>query len=236
MADDHAGPWTDWELTGPDRVKRARWLSQAIAWETASLIWIGAESVLSLWAARRHGGMALSAFGIDSAIELLSGLCLLARLVWEWRRPKDARAVGVLPVERATAVVVGACLLVLALWIAWGAGAVTALRSRSSPSALGLAVAAVSSLLTPWLAGAKRRLGRQLDSAALRADAACTLTCAFMAWLLLGGQALQRVGGWWWVDPLASAAICVLILHEAWESLEAGLWRRHGHGHGHGVV
>ncbi|MCL6631071.1 MAG: cation transporter [Alicyclobacillus herbarius] len=211
---------------------RSVWLKRAIAVEVMSLLWIAAEAVVSLVAARQTGTVALSAFGIDSAIEWISGACLLLRLLWERRHPEN----GVLGVERAASLVVGLCLFALVVWIGLRAGQMVALRTFQAPRLLGLAVAAASSVITPWLAVQKRLLGYKLDSPALLGDAACTMTCALMAWMLLFGLLVEQVWGFWWVDPFAALLLCVLILHEAWESVAAFRGGRHDHGHGHGVV
>jgi divalent metal cation (Fe/Co/Zn/Cd) transporter len=211
---------------------RQRWLAAAVRWEVLALVWIALEAVLSLIAAARQGGLALSAFGVDSAIELVSGLVLLLRLGYEWLR-RDVEPPNSL--ERWAAAIVAGCLFALTAWIAFRSGQALAHRQPAPLGRLGLFVAAASSLVTPWLAMQKRRLGRLLASAALLGDAACTMTCAYMAWVLLAGSFCQAAFGWWWVDPVAALGILYFVLGEAWESF-AGARDGRPHGHEHGVV
>ncbi|MCL6636996.1 MAG: cation transporter [Alicyclobacillus sp.] len=213
------------------RAQRRRWLALALQVEALSLFWIAAEAGLSGWAALQAGSLALSAFSVDSAIEWLSGLVLVARLGVEYRSGSDRLSSSV---ERAAAAVVAVCLFVLAGFIAWRSGQALALRQGADVGALGLWVAAASSLITPWLAVAKRRLGRHLHSHALLGDAACSMTCAYMAWTLLAGLLLQRWTGWAWADPLLALGILVFLLREAWESAFAA-WTGEAHVH-HGTA
>ncbi|SFU93862.1 cation transporter [Alicyclobacillus macrosporangiidus] len=198
--------------------QRMSWLTLALWVETASLLWILAEAALSGFAAVRAGSLALSAFSADSGIEFVSGVILWVRLWWERGHPDHG---WVDRVERVSSALVAACLFALAGFISFQAGQALALRSGMLESPLGLAVAVASSLITPWLALVKRRLGRKLHSHALLGDAACSMTCACMAWALLAGLLLQRAFGWWWVDAAAALGIIAFVLREALESAEA---------------
>jgi divalent metal cation (Fe/Co/Zn/Cd) transporter len=64
-------------------------------------------------------------------------------------------------------------------------------------------------------------LARGLGSPALRADAACSLVCAYMSATLLVGLLLNRLFGWWWADSLAALGMIWWIRGEASEALEA---------------
>jgi divalent metal cation (Fe/Co/Zn/Cd) transporter len=75
-------------------------------------------------------------------------------------------------------------------------------------------------LVMPILWRVKLRVARRVGSAALRADAACSVTCASMSLVLLLGVAVTRVSGWWWADPLASL---VIVYYSVREGLHA--WR-----------
>jgi divalent metal cation (Fe/Co/Zn/Cd) transporter len=84
---------------------------------------------------------------------------------------------------------------------------------------MGLAIAAV--IVMPLLVRSKRRIASEIGSAALRADAACSLTCAYMAATLLVGLALTTILGWWWADSVAALALLYWIVPEAREALQA---------------
>jgi divalent metal cation (Fe/Co/Zn/Cd) transporter len=55
----------------------------------------------------------------------------------------------------------------------------------------------------PILSRAKRKVGRALGSAAMRADARQTDFCVCLSVILLIGLVLNAALGWWWADPIA---------------------------------
>jgi divalent metal cation (Fe/Co/Zn/Cd) transporter len=201
-------------------IRRKRPLKLALQVETWSLLWIVTETVLSAVAAVSAGSLAMSAFSVDSAVELVSGVVLLLRLMTEYWTGKDQLSDMV---ERIAAGTVGSCLLLLAAYISFKSGQQLAAKTPVEVSTLGAVVAAVSSLLTPWLASLKHRLGVKLHSHALLGDAACSMTCAYMAWTLLAGLAVQWAFGWWWMDAVAALGIVYFVLREALESWTSAL-------------
>ena len=102
----------------------------------------------------------------------------------------------------------------LSAWVVGSALRDLLMRARPESSPVGLAVAAASTLVMPWIVSTKRRVAESIGSAALRADAACGVTCAYMAGTLLAGLGLRAVFGWWWADPLAALGIVYFVVRE----------------------
>lgn len=207
--------------------RRLRDVRLAVQLEAVSLLWIVIETVLSAIAALSAGSLAISAFSVDSAVEMLSGVVLFLRLLAEYVARQDVVSEVA---ERIASFVVGICLIALAAYISFRSGQLLAARTPAEVSHLGIGVAAASGLITPWLARAKYRLGMRMHSHALMGDAACSMTCAYMAWTLLAGLLLQWAFGWWWIDPVAAVGILYFVMREAGESLHAA---RHGGVHVH---
>jgi len=84
---------------------------------------------------------------------------------------------------------------------------------------MGILVAAA--IVMPWLGRQKRRLAAVTSSAALKADAAESILCGMMAWIALGGLAVNAIWHKPWADPVAALALVPLILREGWEALHA---------------
>lgn len=202
----------------------------ALIIEVISVVWTTLEAVLGGIAAIGTKSLALSAFSVDSAVELISGLIVLSRI---WREAQVGEGPEAARLERLSSGVVGLCLFTLAGYISLKSGQAFAVKVASIPTELGIFVALTSSVLTPWLSIRKRRLGKLLHSHALLGDAACGFTCAYMAWVLLGGVVLEQWFGWWWVDPVAALFILYFVLHEAFESAHAA-WTGEAHHHHHG--
>lgn len=215
--------------------RRRKWIEMGIRVQVLSVLWTLLEAVLGAVAASAAGSLAISAFSVDSAIELLSGFVLFVRLIIEYQSGENGMSKVV---ERIASGIVAVSLFTLAIFISWKSGEAFALRVPASASALGIVVAAIAAVVSPMLAVAKRRIGERIHSHALLGDAACSMTCAYMAWVLLAALILQWAFGLWWVDALGAVGILYFVLHEAWESLDAAITGEphvHGHGgHSHG--
>jgi divalent metal cation (Fe/Co/Zn/Cd) transporter len=182
-----------------------------LAWLTIG--WNSLEAVIALGAGAIAGSVALTGFGVDSLIELAAGGAAI------WRLHHDAEPAARARAELLTRRVVGAAFLGLALYVTWEA--VETLRTRHMPEAspTGMALAALSLVVMPVLARAKRRVATGLSSRALAAEAMQTDVCAWLSAILLGGLALRALFGWWWADPVAALAMVPLLVREGVEGV-----------------
>jgi divalent metal cation (Fe/Co/Zn/Cd) transporter len=171
------------------------------------------EAGAALAAGVAAGSVSLLGFGIDSVVEVTASLAA------RWRLRTDADVVRRARAERRTHRVVGASFLALAAWVAYEAIETLWTRDAPAPSLPGVVVLALSVVVMPLLARAKRRVARSLDSAALRAEATQTSLCAYLSAIALAGVALNAVFGWWWADPVAALAMTPIIAKEGLEGL-----------------
>lgn len=168
------------------------------------------EAGASLWAAVHAKSPALLAFGGDSAIELVSAAVVL----WRFQQPaSEERA------ERRAARIAGVLLLLLAAYVV-AVSALTLLGySEPKTSRIGMAILVLAAIVMPGLAREKRRLSSVTGSAALRADAAESMLCAYFSIIALVGLGTNAMFGIGWADPVAALAITPLIVWEAREAL-----------------
>lgn len=198
---------------------REKLLKSALEIELISVGWIMTEAILAAIAAYRAGSLPLSAFSVDSAIELIGGMMLVIRLFVERYGNGEMNAAE--RIERWTSGTIGACLLGLAAYISLKAGQAFHAEATPSLTMLGLLTAAASSLITPWLAVQKLRYGRLLNSSSLMGDAMCSFTCAYMSWTLLLGLGINTFVHLWWIDALAALSILAFVIREGFEQVEA---------------
>jgi divalent metal cation (Fe/Co/Zn/Cd) transporter len=177
-----------------------------------TFIWMFLEAAVSLIAAWRAHSPALLAFGGDSAIELVSALVVY----WRFRfHSAEMKA------EEFATRIAGGLLFVLAAYVLLASGAALLGKREARPSLAGIALLLVAAVVMPWLAGQKRKLSAIASSAALRADAAESAVCGYMAWIALAGLSVNAVWGIKWADPLAALCLTPFILREAWEAVSA---------------
>lgn len=188
----------------PDAVARGRRL------EYVTLAWNSLEAIASIVAGLLAGSIALVGFGFDSVIECASG----ATLLWRLRDGEKGESR-----ERVALKLVGASFLLLAVYIA--GDAINALWKHEEPreSIFGIAIAALSLVVMPLLARAKRKVARELNSGAMQADSRQTDLCAYLSAILLGGLLLNATLHWWWADPVAALVMVPIIVKEGWDGL-----------------
>lgn len=193
---------------------RAVWLGRGVTLEGVTVAYNMAEGAIAIVAGAAAGSVALTGFGIDSVIEVSSGILLWWRLRAELGAPPLAAQV-----ETRAARGAGALLLALGAYLLADAVRRLATADQPGPSVAGIVLTALSLVVMPLLARAKLRAAAALGSRALRADAHETIVCAWLSFTTLAGLALNAVFGWWWADPLAALAMLPLIVREGIEAL-----------------
>jgi divalent metal cation (Fe/Co/Zn/Cd) transporter len=201
-----------------DAASRALALRRGIQYEALTVGWMFAEAILAIGAGIAARSVLLTAFGADSVIELLSGATLLWRLRVEETGGVDAR---IDVVERRATWVSAVLLILLCAYVVLSAVAGLLLRIQPGRSWLGIAVAAAAVLAMPWLAARKRAANETIQSPALRADIAESVTCAYLAAVTLAGVLINALTGWWWFEYIGALALLIWLVHEAREALNA---------------
>jgi divalent metal cation (Fe/Co/Zn/Cd) transporter len=177
------------------------------------------EAAAALAAGIVARSLLLVAFGIDSAIELASAVVVFRRLRIESHEKSACEMNGIRAIERNAARIAGYLLFLLSAYVVVQAGFGLVTRHAAETSSVGITVAIIAALGMPLLAKAKLHIAGRIDSRALRADAMETLTCGYLAWVLLIGLALNAVTHWWWIDSVASFAIVPLLIREGFEAI-----------------
>ena len=196
-------------MTTADLVpRRAALVRRSTQLNVATLAYNSLEGVVALVAGALAGSIALTGFGLDSVIEVAASLTAL------WRLRADLDADRRERVERVSLRVIGALFLALAVYVAGDAAWALYRREAPSESILGIVIAALSIIVMPLLARAKRRLALELRSGALAAESKQTSLCAYLSVILLGGLVLNATIGWWWADPIAGLAMVPIIARE----------------------
>jgi divalent metal cation (Fe/Co/Zn/Cd) transporter len=175
--------------------------------EYLTIAWNSLEGLIAIGAGLVAGSIALVGFGFDSVIEVSSGAIVLWRLVSGEHREKLALRL------------VGVSFLALAAYVGFDAVKSLVYRELPESSYVGIAIAALSLVVMPLLARAKRNVAAQLNSRAMHADSRQTDLCAYLSAILLGGLILNAVFGWWWADPVAALIMVPIIANEGIQAL-----------------
>ena len=169
-----------------------------------------AEATIAFLAAIRANSVALLGFGADSGIELLSAFVVFLRFkkVAHLDEKRAARIAGLLRFALAV-FILGSSIL-----------AFTSPAFRPEPSYPGIALLIAAAIVMPWLSRRKRTLAAKTNSSSLRADAAQSSVCAYLAWILMGGLLLNALFKVSWADPTAALLLLPIILQEVAEAMQ----------------
>jgi divalent metal cation (Fe/Co/Zn/Cd) transporter len=176
--------------------------------QVLTIVWMTIEAVVSLGTAWSSHSPALFAFGGDSLIELLSAAVVFWRFRFGLNEARAARIAGVLLFALAGLVMLTSVLNFLGY-------------REAQRSLVGIGILLAAAVAMPWLASRKRQLAVITASAALKADAAESALCGYMAWIALTGLAVNAIWGKSWADPVAALALTPLILREGWIAIHS---------------
>lgn len=199
--------------TGVSVDERTRLGRRAQLLALASVTYNVVEAVIAISAGVVAGSVALVGFGLDSIVEVSSGLIIL----WQFRhRLPESR-------ERQALRLMAFSFFALAAYVSFES--VRALLGDHDPdhSPVGIGLAVASLVIMPFLSWAQRRTGRALGSNAVVADSTQTLLCTYLSAVLLIGLVLNATLGWSWADPIAGLIIAAVALKEGREA-----WRGEG--------
>jgi divalent metal cation (Fe/Co/Zn/Cd) transporter len=184
---------------------------RAIRIQALTLIWMSVEAMVSLGAAWMARSSALLGFGGDSTVELLSAAVVFRRF---YHPSQEAEA------EERAARIAGGLLFVLAGFVVLASVLALLGHVEARPSPVGIVLLILAAIAMPWLARQKRQLSAATASAALRADAAQSAVCGYLALIALVGLVTNAIWRVSWADPIAALALLPLIMREAWEAMK----------------
>ncbi|MCX7521963.1 cation transporter [Microbacterium sp. STN6] len=193
-------------VLGPQR----KWMLQRrIRWIVAVTIGYNLiEAIIALAAGTVASSAALVGFGLDSVVEVLSA----AAIAWQFSAPDPEKR------EKVALRVIALSFFGLAAYVIVDAApSIFGLR-EAEHSPVGIALAAISLAVMPFLSWFERRTGRELRSASAVADSKQTLICSFLSAALLVGLLLNVLLGWAWADSIAALVIAGFAIKEGLEA------------------
>lgn len=175
-----------------------------------------AEGLVSVGFGYADESLTLFGFGIDSFIEVVSGLGI-AHMVWRVRRNP---ATGRDRFERTALRITGTSFFVLAAGLAATSVYNIVTQQKPRTTIAGVVISLVSIAIMLFLTRRKRNIGVALNSDAILADAECTQMCINMSVVLLVASAIYALTAISYVDIAGSLALAYLSLKEGRECFE----------------
>ena len=175
-----------------------------------------AEGLVSVYFGAHDEALTLFGFGIDSFVEVVSGMGVLAMVVRIRRNPEAARG----PFERTALRVTGAAFYLLSAGLGMIAVLNVVTAHKPSTTLPGLIISLISIAAMWALVWGKQTVGLRLGCSPILADAKCTLVCIYMSCVLLAASFVYQITGLGFVDSLGAAGLIYFSVHEGNEAFE----------------
>ncbi len=174
------------------------------------------EGLVSIFFGVHDEALTLFGFGIDSFIEVMSGIGIVAMVYRIRQNPETSRS----QFERTALRITGTSFYLLAAGLAATAIYNLIIGHKPGTTLPGLIISLVSIAMMWALVSAKRKVGRALHSAPILADANCTLVCIYMSLVLLAASVIYKITGFGFVDSIGALGLIYFSFNEGRESFE----------------
>lgn len=195
-----------------------RLLNIALLLSLITIVYNIAEGIISVYFGIEDRTLALFGFGADSFVEVLSGLGI-AHMIYRMKRnqgeieSRDA-------FERTALKITGTAFYLLTAGLVFGSTARIIEGSVPETTLVGIIISTISIITMYVLLRYKLSVGRQLDSAAIIADAQCTRACFYLSFILLASSGLYELFKIGYFDIAGSLGIAWFAFREGRESWE----------------
>ena len=174
------------------------------------------EGVVSMLLGFQDETIALFGFGVDSFIEVMSGVGIAVMIIRIRNNPDSDRSQFEIKALKIT----GTAFYILSAGLA--AGVVLALFTAHEPETTfwGVVISSLSIVVMLWLMNAKKSVGKRLNSEPIVADANCTRVCLYMSVVLLVSSLIYELTGFAYADVIGAAGLAWFSVSEGREAFE----------------
>jgi len=175
-----------------------------------------AEGLISIFFGISDEALTLFGFGVDSFIEVMSGIGILAMVIRIRQNPETPRT----QFEKTALRITGTSFYLLIAGLA--ATAIYNIFTGHKPETTlpGLIISVISIAIMWALVSGKRKVGRVLNSQPILSDANCTMVCIYMSLVLLASSLIYELTGFGFVDSIGALGLIYFSYNEGKEAFE----------------
>jgi divalent metal cation (Fe/Co/Zn/Cd) transporter len=200
-----------------------RFYRTALGLAVFTILYNIAEGLISMYFGYQDESLTLFGFGADSFIEVLSGFGIAHMVLRIQKNPQSNRD----DFERTALMVTGYAFYALVIGLAATSMYNLWIGRKPETTLWGVIIALISIAVMWVLVVRKRKVGRQLNSAAIFADAECTKVCIYMSLVLLVSSGVYEVTRFAFVDILGTLGLAFLSFKEGRECFEKAKGNNH---------
>ncbi len=175
-----------------------------------------AEGVISVFFGANDDTLALLGFGVDSFVEVISGIGVLHMVI----RMQHLSAESYDKFERQALKITGTAFYLLTAGLIIGSVLNIVKGVKPETTIAGIIISSISLVTMYFLMRYKLNIGHKLNSSAIISDANCTKTCFYLSFILLGASLLYQFFGIAWFDIIGSLGIAWFAFKEGREAFE----------------
>ena len=174
------------------------------------------EGIVSMIIGYEDETLALFGFGVDSFIEVMSGVGIAIMVQRIRQNPASSKSEFEIKALKIT----GTAFYLLSAGLL--AGIVLSIVNDHKPEATfwGVIISLISIAVMIWLMIAKKSTGKKLHSDPIISDANCTKVCVYMSLVLLASSLIYELTGFAYADVIGAAGLIYFSVSEGKEAFE----------------
>lgn len=199
-----------------------KWLNRVFILSLITIFYNLVEGGIATFFGSQDETLALFGFGVDSFVEVLSGIGIAHMVVRMKKHPVESRD----QFEVTALMITGAAFYLLVAGLIIGAGLSIYYQSNPDTTLVGIIISSISILTMYILYKQKLKVGKEVNSEPIISDANCTKTCFYLSFILLGSSALYEIFQIPYVDAIGSLGIAWYAFKEGKEAFEKARTKR----------
>jgi divalent metal cation (Fe/Co/Zn/Cd) transporter len=195
-------------------IKEQKLYKQAYRLSLFTIFYNIIEGVISMFIGYQDETLTLFGFGIDSFIEVMSGIGIAVMVLRIKNNPKSAKS----DFEIKALKITGTAFYLLSVGLSLGIVLNLIHHHEPETTVWGIIISMVSIVIMRWLMSAKKRVGMALNSAAIIADSNCTKVCVYMSIVLLASSLICELTGFAYADSIGSLGLIYFSIAQGKEA------------------
>src|ERR1035437_8446143 len=161
------------------------------------------EGIVSMILGYKDETLTLFGFGVDSFIEVMSGIGIAMMILRIKQNPDSPKSAFEIKALKTT----GTAFYLLSAGFFSGMVLNLIHHHKTENTIWGGIISFVSIAVMVWLMNAKKKTGKQLNSEPIIADANCTKICVYMSLVLLASSLVYELTGFAYADVIGAAGL-----------------------------
>lgn len=174
------------------------------------------EGIVSMIMGYHDETLTLFGFGVDSFIEVMSGIGIAVMILRIRQNPNSSKnefEIKALKITGTAFYLLSAGLLI---------GIIINIFNKHKPETTfwGIVISLISIIVMIWLMNAKKNVGKKLNSEPIISDSNCTKICVYMSIVLLVSSLIYEITGFAYADAIGAAGLIYFSLTEGKEAFD----------------